>query len=89
MNDAWFDPPNPKCDEECNCDTCHAQHIDDGMVDENAAGSESYQCCIEQMEAWYVSGERCRKHPKDYSEEGYCEGCEHDVPAKVPNGTSS
>ena len=72
---SYYEPPEPKCSEDCDCETCHKQHIDDGVVEENSIGSNILQCCADQMEEWYQTGERCQDHPNDYSEKGYCEGC--------------
>lgn len=70
-------------DGYCNCDTCHKYHYDHGMVADNAEMPD-FQCCKDQMEEWFESGRRCRKHPRAYAEEpcaansftAYCEACE-------------
>lgn len=86
---SWYDPPEPRhsdqslISDECNCDQCHRWHIEERMVEENAKFPD-YQCCIDQMEEWFKSKRRCRKHPRAYAEEpcainnftAYCEECD-------------
>lgn len=70
---SYYDPPEPKCEPECNCETCHEHHIQNGEVDELSKRPD-FQCCKDQMEVWFESGERCENHPSAYCEPGYCEG---------------
>lgn len=86
--DSWYDPPEPRHSSgtiipmECHCEECHEWHIEQGLVDEQSALPD-YPCCADQIETWFESGERCRKHPKAYAEAPckennfvkYCEEC--------------
>lgn len=74
----WFDPPEPRhsdksiIPDECNCEECHAWHVEDGQVFDNAK-SPDFQCCSDQVETWIEAGEICKDH-KNFD----CEECEND-----------
>jgi len=84
---SYYDPPEPRHSDrsiippECHCEECHAWHVEEGMVLDNA-GSPDFPCCTEQLEEWFETGERCRKHPKAYAEAktkdkpAFCEECQ-------------
>jgi hypothetical protein len=89
---SWYDPPEPRhsdrtiIKDECNCNECHDWHVQEGMVEDNAGGpdfnSGPFECCQDQMEEWFRTGERCRIHPTAYvepptkTEPMHCEGCD-------------
>lgn len=49
-------------DGECNCDDCHALHIQNSQVYENSE-SVDFPCCKDQMRLWKYLGYLCEKHP--------------------------
>lgn len=96
----WYEPPEPRhsngkiIPENCGCAECHEHHIEEGQVVENWEFGEP-ECCVDQMEEWFETGHKCRKHPKEYAEPGMCEGCDDEkleqknVPINVPPKASS
>jgi hypothetical protein len=97
---SWYDPPEPRHSDrtiippECNCTECHTWHCQEGTVAENAK-TPDFQCCADQMEEWFESGRRCRKHPDAYAEPAcpensytpYCEACEAEIKTQQNGGT--
>lgn len=60
--DRWQEP-NSKHTGDCECSGCHNIHIEENLVQENAL-DYNMGCCQEQMEDWFQSGKKCRKHPR-------------------------
>lgn len=68
---------------ECNCERCHDQHLEDGIVISNAVCSpQDYGCCVEKFADMVEAGEVCKTHPEAYFEKAtkgrpaHCEGCD-------------
>jgi hypothetical protein len=65
--------PCRSTDPDCTCRDHHAWHKEDGQVEDNCY--DGLRCCVDQMDVWFETGDKCRKHPHSYAEPGYCDTC--------------
>jgi hypothetical protein len=75
--DNWLTttPEDRAHQPECNCERCHAQHIEMCEVPENARRID-YQCCKDELDEWIENGKWCPEHGSaDMKEGGQCALC--------------
>jgi hypothetical protein len=71
---SFYDPPLFH-NEECNCSECHQQHVEQGIVDQNAMMTD-YKCCESEFQAWVDNGEWCTTcNTGVYILDKNCENC--------------
>lgn len=66
--DAWLTNA-PDIHEDDDCESCHTEHISEGVVYQNATEwPAQFPCCVDQLEDMKVTGGICMKHPTAYFE---------------------
>lgn len=71
---GWYDPPaghNP----ECNCESCHRQHVENGDFHDNA-NLPDFPCCHDEIESLVEKGKYCATHGFGYMQDRRCLECE-------------
>lgn len=65
-------------DDDCNCVTCHANHVENDEVSKNAK-RKHFGCCQDELAIWIEKGEWCSTHDTnehmDTVHPGWCHRC--------------